>query len=116
MRKISDDLDKGYEVVSVHTEVEGTKKTTAHRLGSKALFAEIKRRMIAETCDAIVYLHGLANTFEDGIKRAAQLHEAYEITPRDDGPPYNPIVLAFCWPSNGKTVPPWEYFSDRDDA
>ncbi len=116
VRKVSDDLDDGYEVVSVRTDAEGTRATTAHRLGSKALFADIKGRMIAETCDAIVYLHGFANTFEDGIKRAAQLHEAYEITPRDGGAPYHPVVLAFCWPSNGSTTPPWEYFSDRDDA
>jgi esterase/lipase superfamily enzyme len=25
-------------------------------------------------------------------------------------------MFAFSWPSNGKVVPPWQYFSDRDDA
>ena len=116
VRKVSDDLDDGYEVVSFDIVGEGRSARSANRRGSDVIFSEIKARMMAESCDAIVYVHGLANSFEDGLKRAAQLHEAYEITSRNDGRIYNPIVLAFCWPSNGRVVPPWEYFSDRDDA
>lgn len=29
---------------------------------------------------------------------------------------YEPYMLAFCWPSDGKVQPPWKYASDREDA
>ena len=85
------------------------------RHGSKAAFTNIQTEMNNETKDIIVFIHGFSNTFESGILRAAQLSGAYTIT-RPNGTTYQPPVFAFSWPSNGRTTPPWQYFSDRNDA
>ena len=71
--------------------------------------------MLDDNRDAIVYIHGFANDFSSSVARAAQLSDVYRIT-RPGGEVYQPHVFAFSWPSNGKVVPPWQYFSDRDDA
>ena len=110
--KISDDLDKGYEINDVKIKGEGV--TNPQNRGSDKLFAEIREDIRGRSCDALVYVHGFANSFESSISRAAQLHELYEIDHQDRSK--HPVVFAFSWPSNGQTFPPWEYFSDRDDA
>lgn len=114
--KVSNDLDEGYEVKSVALVGEGGGPGEEKQLGSTALFAEIKAEMAKKERDAIILLHGFANSFEDVFVRAAQLQDAYVVKPKRGGAATHPILFAFCWPSNGRVVPPWEYFSDRDDA
>lgn len=88
----------------------------AGQLGSTQAFARLRDAMIEDRRDALIYLHGFASDFSTCLQRAAQLSDAWTIAPADGGPPASPHVFAFSWPSNGKTVPAWEYFSDRDDA
>lgn len=117
VEKQSDDLDEGYKVAKLVRAVEGKRKKEADKLGSTEIFNEIKQCMIDEKRDVIIYIHGFANSFDNALVRAAQLHEQYVIEPkRSGGAPYHPIVFAFCWPSDGQTQPPWKYSSDRDDA
>ena len=115
--KVSNDLDEGYKVVKVELfEGDKDEPDEAKRLGSTKAFKEIRREMAKNARDAIILLHGFANTFEDVFVRAAQLQEFYRIPPKGGSGGVHPILFAFCWPSNGKVEPPWQYFSDRDDA
>ena len=110
--KVSDDLDEGYQIKRI--QVEGESSADAQDRGSDRLFGKIRKEINARGCDALVYIHGFANTFEESIARAAQLHEVYQVGPPKK--PQHPVVFVFCWPSNGRVTPPWEYFSDRQDA
>ena len=112
VEKRSNDLDEGYSVERVIVKGEGN--TNPDNRGSDGLFADIRQDLDTRPRDALVYIHGFANTFESSITRAAQLYEKYMVGPLES--PQHPLVFAFCWPSNGAVTPPWEYFSDRDDA
>ncbi len=83
--------------------------------GSVALFSDLRRQMAETGRDVILYIHGFANDFENSVARAAWLREVYQIK-RGDAEPFHPFVFVFSWPSDGKTIPPWKYASDRDDA
>ena len=112
VNKRSDDPDEGYSIERVIVKGEGN--TNPGNRGSDTLFADIRQDLDTHPRDALVYVHGFANTFESSVTRAAQLHEKYMVGPLKA--PQHPLVFAFCWPSNGVVTPPWEYFSDRDDA
>ena len=117
--KVSNDADDGYRVrsVKVFDEKLGAEGQEVKRLlGSSKLFSDLRRDMMKDKKDVVVLLHGFANTFESSLQRAAQIKQAYLIDPPDGGPSYEPHVVVFSWPSNGRTTPPWEYHSDRDDA
>ncbi len=116
VEKVSNDLDEGYGIRSVALVAEGGEASEEIALGSTGLFREIKAEMAKNKRDAIILLHGFANSFEDVFVRAAQLQEEYVVKPKGGGAAVHPVLFAFCWPSNGKVQPPWEYFSDRDDA
>jgi esterase/lipase superfamily enzyme len=116
--KVSEDPDEGYRVrtVTVYPEIPAADDAKAkQKLGSTALFRDLRRRIITDERDVIVLIHGFANTFVNSLQRAAQIKQAYLID-RVDGSSYEPHVVVFSWPSNGRTIPPWEYHSDRDDA
>ena len=112
IKKHSDDPDNRYLVDQVI--VKGERSTRSDNQGSDKLFDDIRQDIDANPRDALVYIHGFANSFESSIKRAAQIYENYLVGPLDNSK--HPLVFAFCWPSNGAVTPPWEYFSDRDDA
>lgn len=114
VEKVSEDPDEGYVVREVSIAAE-SKQGAPVRLGSKAIFTDLREKMRAENRDVIVYIHGFANDFLSVIGRAAQVADVYRIN-KANSPEYRPYVFAFSWPSNGKVVPPWQYFSDRDDA
>jgi esterase/lipase superfamily enzyme len=119
VKKVSDDWDEGYRVDKVTVAKEkapSAKGEDDGQAGSGTIFEQLRAQMAKDKRDVLVYLHGFANTFENGLMRAAQLKQQYLIRPRDDGEPYEPHVFMFSWPSNGRTEPPWEYSSDRDDA
>lgn len=92
------------------------KSRRAEGLGSDRLFQDLRKEMVDEKRDVLIYIHGFANSFESSMARAAQLKELYRIQPPDGGPEYEPYVFAFSWPSDGKVQPPWKYSSDREDA
>ena len=117
--KISDDPDEGYRVKSVKVFDErlgADNQEVARLLGSSKLFTDLRRQMTKDKQDVLVLIHGFANTFESSLQRAAQVKQTYLIDPPDGGPSYEPHIVVFSWPSNGRTTPPWEYHSDRDDA
>lgn len=114
VEKKSDDPDKGYKLVDVLL-AEESETGPPVTLGSKEIFKKLREQMRKDHRDILVYIHGFANSFKSSIARAAQVADQYRITPPDDKE-YRPHVFAFSWPSNGQVVPPWQYFSDRDDA
>lgn len=80
------------------------------KLGSAALFEELRQDLKANDRDVIVYLHGFANSFENSAIRAAALQSLY------GGGAQPAVVVMFSWPSNGVAQPVWNYVSDREDA
>ena len=112
VEKVSSDLDDGYQVTAVSIHGEGS--TDPKNRGTDVLFDDMRKEIDTRRCDALIYIHGFANTFESSISRAAQLYEYYLVGPERS--PRHPLVFAFCWPSDGRVTPPWEYFSDRSDA
>ena len=91
------------------------------KLGSHSLFDTLRQQLADTRHDALVYLHGFANTFGNTMERAAALHDRYLIAKKaadgSSGESYSPFVFAFSWPSDGKVFPSVEYYkSDRDDA
>jgi len=116
---VSGDWDEGYKVRSVEILAERKPNPKTGRgglLGSSRLLREIRHEAQKGRRDVIVLIPGFANTFESSLQRAAQVKERYLIDPPDGGEPYEPHMIVFSWPSNGRTIPPWEYHSDRDDA
>jgi esterase/lipase superfamily enzyme len=71
------------------------------KLGSRSLFDTMRQQLADTRRDALVYLHGFANTFENTMERAAALHDHYLIakkaTDGSSGEPYSPFVFAFSW-------------------
>ncbi|MCA8880485.1 MAG: alpha/beta hydrolase [Rhodobacteraceae bacterium] len=80
------------------------------KLGSEAMFEDLRTELKKQDTDVIVYLHGFANNFENSVQRAAALQEIYGAGEQ------KVIVVMFSWPSNGRVQPAWNYFSDREDA
>ena len=117
--KVSNDPDDGYQVksVTVFPEKLGADDQEVKKLlGSSKLLADLRKAMTKDKRDVVVLIHGFANTFVNSLQRGAQIKQAYLIDPGDGSAPYEPYVVVFSWPSNGRTIPPWEYHSDRDDA
>jgi esterase/lipase superfamily enzyme len=114
VKKKSDKPDKGFKLTDLTLQEESTSGPPV-KLGSREVFKKLRDQMRKDRRDILVYIHGFANSFGSSLERAAQIADQYRIT-RPDGVEYRPYMFAFSWPSNGKVVPPWQYFSDRDDA
>ena len=114
VQKVSEDLDAGYRIDELLVFDEG--KEDPQQKGSNELFTKMRKAVVEGNRDALIYIHGFANSFSESISRAAQLHELYLVGTDEDGNAKHPLVLVLCWPSNGKVSPPWQYFSDRNDA
>lgn len=117
--RTSDDPDEGYKIADVRVFDEKLGKDggeVAKLLGSSKLFADLRRMMTRDQRDVIVLLHGFACDFPTSLHRAAQIKQSYLVQPPGAGAAYEPHVVVFSWPSNGRVQPPWEYHSDRDDA
>lgn len=105
--------DQGFRVTRVTLERERLIKSPREKtevLGSTALFTTLRQRMRDEERDALIFLHGFANTFESCLERGAQLKQRYLVGGKE------PHVFVFSWPSDGKTFPVTAYHSDRSDA
>lgn len=83
---------------------------TNFKLGSAAMFEDLRKELKRDDKDVIVFLHGFANSFQNSLHRAAALQSLYATAQQDV------IVVLFSWPSNGRVQPAWNYFSDREDA
>ncbi len=94
--------------------------------GSTAMFDEMRATMRDDPRDALVFLHGFANSFESAMCRAAELRDAY-LAPMTDPESgalaargREPLAFAFAWPSDAKLFLDddlgWAYSSDRRDA
>jgi esterase/lipase superfamily enzyme len=89
--------------------------------GSSVMFKRIRDQLATEGREAIVLIHGFASPFKDSLERGAQLTREYTVARPTDVAgarvaAKRPVVIVFSWPSNGRTIPPWEYHSDREDA
>jgi esterase/lipase superfamily enzyme len=92
-------------------QLDATKTADSQpKLGSAALFEDLRAELKKADRDVIVYIHGFANSFENSIARAAALERIYRSAEQDV------MVVVFSWPSNGEVQPAWNYFSDREDA
>lgn len=87
-----------------------SKSKAGAKLGSAAMFDELRKHLKASCRDVILFIHGFANDFPNTARRAAALENLYGA--KGDGA----MVIAFAWPSNGEVFPTYEYFSDREDA
>src|SRR5512147_2906588 len=66
-RKGGDD----YKYKSAQVEAEEPNENT---LGSRSMFDDLRKTLQTTKQDVILFIHGFANTFENSIERAAQLH------------------------------------------
>ena len=108
--QVSDDLEK----VSFTVAPEANVGRKNEKLGSVAVFDEVRRDLLAEPADCMFFVHGFANTFESALIRAAQLKQFYGA----GGSVGKQLhMFAFCWPSDGVVVSLKNaYRSDRMDA
>jgi len=79
----------------------------------------VKNQILAKKKNLLIFIHGFANSFSDGIKRAAFNREwfaASGVAAADT------TVIAFSWPSTGQVValpphmPTDDYFADQTRA
>lgn len=83
--------------------------TKINSLSAKTLFSTINKQLSANSDegtnkDAVVFVHGFNVTFDDAVKRTAQV--AYDIG-------FKGAPIAFSWPSDGSLA---QYMSDREDV
>ncbi len=84
------------------------------KLGSKAMFAELKAYMEKHT-DVVAYIHGFNVSWKNAVGSALALQEM--LNRRDGGDPAQRcLVVLFTWPSDGMAMPFVSYKSDRSEA
>jgi esterase/lipase superfamily enzyme len=108
-----DDLDQysltvAEESLYVEPGKAAVSDLSEQKLGSKAVFEEIRKEMMSQKQDCVVYIHGFNTSFQDAILGAAQLKKFYNNLPM--------VYFLFTWPSDGSMLPFKAYASDRDDA
>jgi esterase/lipase superfamily enzyme len=96
------------EVLTEQTGEENAK------LGSEALFAEVKGIMEKAT-DVLVFIHGFNVSWEEAVGSALALQAMLNQT--DDGVTAQQTqVVLFTWPSDGQAMPWVSYKSDRTEG
>lgn len=121
------DGDRAYEAGGALLYAEHPAEAGAEALlGSTRLFEGLRETMRDNPRDAIVFIHGFANSFESAMERAAELRDAY-LSPMTDPETgvvaargREPMVFAFSWPSDARLLlgegRAWAYSGDREDA
>ena len=107
-----------YALSSTEVEEESTEGSgddVDSKLGSAAVFRQIKQRMQDGDRDMLVLIHGYAANLGMAAERAAELSQKYLIKGKD-GKERQPVAFAFSWPANGRMIPFKSYMSDREDA
>lgn len=119
----SQDPDERYTVGQVEVFPEIAENGVEKLVGSKKFFEDLRQEISVDRRDVVVLIHGFACDFETSLKRAAQIKQSYLIARGAEanggtaaGDVYEPHVVVFSWPSNGRVSPPWEYHNDRMDA
>jgi esterase/lipase superfamily enzyme len=79
------------------------------KLGSKAVFDEVRAEMLAKG-DALIMVHGYNYTFREAAARAAQIQQWLAAGGKDT------VMLLFSWPSAGAGVGVRTYHDDRKRA
>ena len=80
------------------------------RTAAQDMFDDLRKKMLKDPRDVLIYLHGFANSMESALDRAGELKDKYRVHGK------RPHVFAFGWPSDGKTQPSTKYHDDRVDA
>lgn len=84
------------------------------KLGSVAVFDEVRRDLLEDPADCMFFIHGFANSFEASLIRAAQLKQFYGAGGATGKTLH---MFVFCWPSDGVVFSLKNaYRSDRIDA
>jgi esterase/lipase superfamily enzyme len=79
------------------------------KLGSKAIFDEVRAEMLAKG-DALIMVHGYNYTFREAAARAAQMQQWLAAGGKDM------VMMLFSWPSGGAGVGIRTYHDDRKRA
>lgn len=74
--------------------------------GSLEIFSEMRKLMIDEGSDALIFIHGYNNSFRDSLRSGFKLAAQFPSLK----------ILVFSWPSDGSMAPWLAYASDRNDA
>ncbi len=109
------DLKKGKVAFTVAPE-QNVGDPDQQKLGSLAIFDQLRQDMIQDPADLLFFIHGFANTFEGALIRAASIGQFYL---GDGSGPFSKKLhlFAFCWPSDGVVFSLRNaYRSDRIDA
>jgi esterase/lipase superfamily enzyme len=81
--------------------------------GSTRAFSDLQAEMAAG-CDVLVFIHGFNVSWWQAVASAGSLQLMLN---RTRGVTTCPVkVVLFTWPSDGRAIPYWSYFSDRGDA
>lgn len=93
-------------------------------LGSQAIALQVRKQMIENAEDTLIFIHGFNVSFRGALTAAAQLHQV--LTARDPGdtePPLKLNICLFSWPSDGallfsdpRAANAIAYKNDRQDA
>ena len=78
--------------------------------GSTTAFADLQQAM-DNGCDVLIFVHGFSVDWKAAVASAVSLELMLN---RGNGKEVK--VVLFTWPSDGKKIPWWSYFSDRSDA
>ncbi|WP_404383415.1 alpha/beta hydrolase [Caenispirillum salinarum] len=98
--------DGTYDCQGYRVEPESAQ---TNRLGSTAVFDQLRKAMREGCTDTLCLIHGYACGFKTALERAGELQDKYAF----DGKPLNMFV--FSWPSDG-TTEFQAYGRDRIDA
>ena len=102
-----EDLDKRKEDISQEKD----------KFGSTRMFDELQKKM-TEGTDILIYIHGFNVTWWQSVANALSLElmlNRHGDGPNNKGEPVVRVVL-FSWPSDGRVIPWYSYFSDRSDG
>lgn len=93
-------------------DVSDTRQEAA-KFGSSRTFDELQQ-VVRDGADVLVFIHGFNVSWWQAVASASAL----ELMLNRNRTPEDKVVrvVLFTWPSDGKTIPFWSYFSDRSDA
>lgn len=79
--------------------------------GSNEMMLAMQTLMAQQQCDALVFIHGFALDFMTSLHR---LHTVLQQGLNSDYP--RPLGCVFAWPAEGRSLPPLDYYTDRQAA
>lgn len=97
---------------ALRKDVADTRQPDKH-FGSSRLLADLRDAM-RSSCDVLVFVHGFNVSWWDALASAASLELMLGSRAGTGAKPVR--VVLFTWPSDGRSIPYWSYFSDRGDA